>query len=78
MNWLIAIIIGGVLVSPVSVAQKPPIEIDTSAMQPDAEPADFTFSRTGQGADGKWTVVADPMSARGRAIEASQVKFIRG
>jgi hypothetical protein len=43
-------------------------EIDTSAMQPGAEPEDFTFGRTGQGADGKWTVVADPTAAKGRAI----------
>jgi hypothetical protein len=68
MKRLMAIIIGGVLVSTVSVAQNPPIEIDTSAMQPDAAPADFTFWRTGQGADGQWTVVADPTAAKGRAI----------
>ena len=42
---LFAIIIGGVLVSTVSLAQNTPIEIDTSAMQPDAEPADFAFWR---------------------------------
>ena len=45
MKRLIAIIIGGVLVSTASLAQNPPIEIDTSAMQPDAEPADFAFWR---------------------------------
>jgi hypothetical protein len=65
---LIAIAVGGVLVSTVSLAQNPPIEIDTSAMQPGAEPADFTFWRTGQGEGGKWTVVADPTAANGRAI----------
>jgi hypothetical protein len=65
---LVAIIIGGVLVSTVSVAQNTPIEIDTSAMQPGAEPADFAFWRTGQGPDGQWTVVADPTAAKGRAI----------
>jgi len=37
-------------------------------MQPGAEPADFTFWRTGQGESGKWTVVADRTAANGRAI----------
>jgi hypothetical protein len=59
---------GGVLVSTVTLAQNAPIEIDISAMQPGAEPVDFTFSRTGQGADSQWTVVADPTAAKGRAI----------
>jgi hypothetical protein len=61
-------VIGGVLVSTVSLAQNASIEIDTSAMQPGAEPKDFTFWRTGQGEGGKWTVVADPTAANGRAI----------
>ena len=65
---LIAIVIGGVLVSTLSLAQSPPIEIDTSAMQPGAEPADFTFWRTGQRAGGKSTVAADPTAAKRRAI----------
>jgi hypothetical protein len=65
---LIAIIVGGGLVSTVSFSQNTPIEIDASAMQPGAEPTDFTFWRTGQGADSQWTVVADPTAAKGRAI----------
>jgi hypothetical protein len=65
---LFAIIIGGVLVSTGSVAQNTPIEIDTSTMQPGAEPADFAFWRTGQGRDSQWTVVADPTANKGRAI----------
>jgi hypothetical protein len=56
------------LVSTVSVAQNTPIEIETSAMQPGGEPENFTFGRTGQGEGGKWTVVADPTAANGRAI----------
>jgi hypothetical protein len=56
---LIAMVIGGVLVSTFSLAQNTPIEIDTSAMQTGGEPEDFTFWRTGQGAGGKW---------KGRAI----------
>ena len=65
---LIAIAVGGVLVSTVSPAQNTPIEIDTAAMQTGGEPEDFTFWRTGEGAAGKWTVVGDPTAAKGRAI----------
>jgi hypothetical protein len=32
-------------------------------------PAGFSFARTGQGAEGKWNVVADPTAKTGRAIE---------
>ena len=65
---LTAMVFGGVLVSTVALAQNVPIEIDISAMQPGGEPADFTFWRTGKGEGGKWTVVADPTAAKGRAI----------
>jgi hypothetical protein len=68
LTGALAIAIGEVLVSTVSVAQNTPIEIDASAMQPGAELEDFTFGRTGQGEGGKWTVVADPTAAKGRAI----------
>ena len=34
-----------------------------------APPTGFTFARTGQGGDGKWTVIADKTAAAGRAIE---------
>jgi hypothetical protein len=34
-----------------------------------SKPAGFTFSRTGQGGDGEWTVTADTTAAGGRAIE---------
>lgn len=44
-----------------------PISIDISA-GPGREPADFTFWRTGGGEIGKWTIVADPTAANGRAI----------
>jgi hypothetical protein len=40
-------------------------------MEVGAAPADFEFARTGQGAPGKWTVVADATSFGGRAIEQS-------
>jgi len=65
---LIAMVIGGMLVSTAPLAQNTPIEIDTSVMQTGGEPDDFTFWRTGQGAGGKWTVVGDPTAAKGRAI----------
>ena len=32
-------------------------------------PSGFSFARTGQGGDGKWTVVADPTAKGGLAIE---------
>ena len=32
-------------------------------------PAGFSFARTGRGAAGEWSVVADPTAAAGRAIE---------
>jgi hypothetical protein len=32
-------------------------------------PAGFSFARTGQGPEGKWSVVADPTAKAGRAIE---------
>jgi hypothetical protein len=34
-----------------------------------SRPAGFTFARTGRGAEGEWTVTADPTAAAGRAIE---------
>jgi hypothetical protein len=52
LTGILAIAIGGALVSTVSVAQNTPIEIDTSATQPGGEPEDFTFGRTGQGEGG--------------------------
>ena len=32
-------------------------------------PAGFSFARTGRGAEGEWSVTADPAAAAGRAIE---------
>jgi hypothetical protein len=61
-------VIGGMLMSTISLAQNTPIEIDTSAMQTGGDPEDFTFWRTGQGEGGEWTVVGDPTAAKGRAI----------
>jgi glycosyl hydrolase family 59 (putative galactocerebrosidase) len=45
-----------------------PISVDLSTAAPGGEPAGFVFWRTGQGDAGKWTIVADPTAANGRAI----------
>jgi hypothetical protein len=45
-----------------------PISVDFSATAPGGEPADFMFARTDRGEAGKWTIVADPTAAQGRAI----------
>ena len=38
-------------------------------MTPGSPPAGFSFARTGQGGEGKWTVVSDTTSTAGKAIE---------
>jgi hypothetical protein len=45
-----------------------PISVDLSSAGPEGTPAQFTFSRTGEGENGKWTLVGDPTAANGRAI----------
>jgi hypothetical protein len=45
-----------------------PISVDLTTTQSSGEPAEFTFWHTGQGENGKWTIVADPTAADGRAI----------
>jgi hypothetical protein len=47
----------------------PMIAIDR--MTPGLPPAGFTFARTGRGGEGEWTIVEDPTSSTGRAIEQS-------
>jgi len=44
------------------------------SMQIGSKPAGFTFSRTGQGGDGEWTVTADTTAAGGRAIEQTSTE----
>jgi hypothetical protein len=65
--WLLAVM-GGLLVTYSSVAQKPSIQVDIAAMQPGSEPSDFTFWRTGSGAPAEWRVVSDPTAAHQAAI----------
>jgi hypothetical protein len=45
-----------------------PISVDLLSAELGGEPAEFTFWRTGQGENGKRTIVADPTAADGRAI----------
>jgi len=40
-------------------------------MMPGLPPAGFSFARTGQGSEGKWTVTEDRTAAAGKAIEQS-------
>ena len=40
-------------------------------MTPGSPPAGFSFARTGRGGEGEWSVVEDPTSSTGRAIEQS-------
>ena len=47
--------------------------IDIDRMTIGAPPAEFTFARTGRGAQGEWTVTADPTAAAGRAIEQTSI-----
>ena len=61
-------VIGGMLVTGSSVAQKSATQIDIAAMQPGREPPGFSFGRTGSGAAAEWRVVADPGAAAQKAI----------
>jgi hypothetical protein len=45
-----------------------PIRIDLSKAEPNLEPEDFTFWRTGRGEAARWTIVADATASQGRAI----------
>ena len=54
-----------------SLAQGRKAEVTIARMDIGAAPPDFDFQRTGQGAPGAWSVVADPSASDGRAIEQS-------
>ena len=62
------VVIGGLLMTYSSVAQKPLVQVDIAAMQAGQEPSDFTFWRTGNGAPAEWRVVNDPTAAHQAAI----------
>jgi hypothetical protein len=65
--WLVAVM-GGLLVTYSSVAQKPFIQVDIAAMQLGLEPSNFAFGRTGSGAPAEWRVVSDPTAVHQAAI----------
>ena len=65
---VLALAIGGVLMSPTSSAQSATTQIDLSAMKPGFAPEDFAFSRTGSGDVGEWQVVDDPTASNRRVI----------
>jgi hypothetical protein len=66
--FLVALAIGGALVTGISAAQKAATQIDIAAMQPGVAPEGFTFWRTGSGEAAEWRVVADPSAAGQKAI----------
>jgi hypothetical protein len=45
-----------------------PISVDLSAAGREGTPAQFIFSRTGEGENGRWTLVDDPTAVNGRAL----------
>jgi hypothetical protein len=45
-----------------------PLLIDLSKAEPNREPEDFIFSRTGQGEAARWIIVEDATASQGRAI----------
>jgi hypothetical protein len=65
---VLALAIGGVLMSPNTPAQSATMQIDLSAMKPGLAPDDFAFSRTGGGDVGEWRVVDDPTASNRRVI----------
>ena len=65
---VLALAIGGVLMSPNTQAQSAMTQIDLSGMKPGMAPDDFAFSRTGSGAVGEWRVMDDPTASNRRVI----------
>jgi len=57
-----------------SVSQSAAVVVVIANMEIGAVPADFKFTRTGQGGPGKWTVVSDETAFAGRAIEQSSTE----
>ena len=68
LSVVLALAIGGVLMSSISPAQSATTLIDISRMKPGLAPEDFAFSRTGSGDVGEWRVVDDPTASNRRAI----------
>jgi hypothetical protein len=65
---LVALIIGGVLVTAAADAQPRTTRVDIASMQPGTAPPGFEFALTGGGPISAWKVVADPTAAAQKAI----------
>jgi hypothetical protein len=65
---LVALIIGGVLVTAAADAQPRTTRVDIASMQPGTAPPGFEFTLTGGGPISAWKVVADPTAAAQKAI----------
>ena len=65
---LIALIIGGVLVTGAAEAQQRSIRVDVANMPVGVAPPGFEFTLTGGGPISAWKVVADPTAAAQKAI----------
>jgi len=68
---LIALIIGGVLVTGAAEAQQRSIRVDFANMPVGVAPPGFEFALTGGGPLSAWKVVADPTAAAQKAIAQS-------
>jgi hypothetical protein len=64
----LAVLLVAISVTGTVMAQQKTITVDVSAMQPGAEPQDFTFWRTGQGDPAEWRVVDDPTATKQKVI----------
>ena len=51
---LLALMIGGALMTATTQAQRAMTQVDIAGMQPGVVPPGFSFARTGQGAPGVW------------------------
>jgi hypothetical protein len=71
ITGLVGIIAGVILYSADGFSQFAVTVIVIGKMDVGSTPADFEFSRTGQGGPGQWTIVSDETSFEGRVIEQS-------
>jgi hypothetical protein len=71
ITGLVGIIAGVILYSADGFSQSAATVIVIGKMDVGSTPADFEFSRTGQGGPGQWTIVSDETSFEGRVIEQS-------
>src|SRR5205807_3466599 len=65
---LLALMIGGVLMTAAADAQQRAIQVDIAGMSAGVAPPGFEFTLTGGGPISAWKVVADPTAATQKAI----------